>query len=213
MKLAEQWGRIEQQLPSDWEDALLALDVQDEAQRRRAGALLGPATPGQSASRLRFHVRPGGGAVGPDAARRLLARIDAEGIRGTLELAGTTEAAPAETRAVAALADAWDNALAELPADWSDAYCEVSVESSDLLDRAALLMAPINPARVRGRNAFRFRAARQAGYGASPGMARRCLSRVDDDGIRGGVEVLRALSGTELNDTQGPVWYLEGKSV
>ena len=60
-----------------------------------------------------------------------------------------------------ALAGAWAAAVAELPPDWSDLYCELELDSSDYLDRAALQLAPINPARVPGRSAFRFRARAQ----------------------------------------------------
>ena len=74
-------------------------------------------------------------------------------------------------------------------------------------------MSPVNPARYGGALAFRFRCARKAGYGASPEMVRRCLERLDENDIRGAVKILRALSDTHLVATQGPVWYVEGKSV
>ena len=44
-------------------------------------------------------------------------------------------------------------------------------------------------------------------------MTRRCLERLDDDGIVGHVVVLRALSDTHNVATQGPVWYVGGKAV
>ncbi len=100
-----------------------------------------------------------------------------------------------------------------MPGDWSDLYGEVELDSSDYLDRAALLLAPVNPARDGNRVAFRFRAARRFGYGVSPEMARRCLERLDAEGTRGTVRVLRALSDTRPVQTQGPVWYVGGKSV
>ena len=52
-----------------------------------------------------------------------------------------------------------------------------------------------------------------AGYGASPGMVRRCLERCDEDGIAGRVHVLRALSDTRPVQTQGPVWQIAGRTV
>ena len=55
--------------------------------------------------------------------------------------------------------------------------------------------------------------ARTFGYGASPGMARRCMERLDHAGIPGEVRVLRALSDTQPVGTQGPVWYVGGKAV
>jgi hypothetical protein len=44
-------------------------------------------------------------------------------------------------------------------------------------------------------------------------MVARCLTRCDDDGIRGTVHVLWALSDTHPAYTQGPVWQLDGKTV
>ena len=52
-----------------------------------------------------------------------------------------------------------------------------------------------------------------AGYGVAPEMARRCFERCDAEEIRGSVQVLRALSDTQLVGTQGPVWLLDGKTV
>ena len=64
-----------------------------------------------------------------------------------------------------------------------------------------------------GRSAFRFRVAQHFGYGASPQMTARCLERVDSEGIRGQLTVLRVLSDTHNVATQGPVWRVEGKAV
>jgi hypothetical protein len=44
-------------------------------------------------------------------------------------------------------------------------------------------------------------------------MTRRCFERLDDEEIRGSVRVLRALSDTQPVQTQGPVWYVGGRSV
>jgi hypothetical protein len=55
--------------------------------------------------------------------------------------------------------------------------------------------------------------ARQFGYGASPGMTRRCLARLDEERITGRVEILRALSDTRPVGTQGPVWRVGGRAV
>jgi hypothetical protein len=111
------------------------------------------------------------------------------------------------------LAAAGDEALAMLPPDWSDVYAEVELTSSDHLDQAALLLAPTNPSRDGKRPALRFRCARSFGYGASAEMMRRCLERLDDANIRGSVRILWALSDTKPWSTQGPVWYVGGKSV
>jgi hypothetical protein len=102
---------------------------------------------------------------------------------------------------------------AALPPDWSDLYCELELTSSDHLQRAALLLAPVNPARAPGRSAFRFRIAHTFGYGASPQMTARCFERLDQEGIPGRLAVLHALSDTHNVDTQGPVWRVGGKAV
>jgi len=79
------------------------------------------------------------------------------------------------------------------------------------VNRAALLAAPLNPSRPAKEVGFDFRVARSFGYGASPEMSRRCLERLDEAGIPGRVELLRALSDTQPVATQGPVWYVGGK--
>jgi hypothetical protein len=143
----------------------------------------------------------------------LLRRLDAEYIEGELELVSTGEPEAAPPTARPTLAASWDAELAVLPSDWTDLYCELELTSTDHLERAALLMAPVNPARYGGKPAFRFRGARRFGYGASPGMMRRCLERLDEEQIRGRLRVLWALSDTRPVATQGPVWYVGGRSV
>jgi hypothetical protein len=215
VSLVAQWRRIQSELPAEWRDARLSLSVADDARVARAAALLGPAGPGRSDGGLVFTTSRGGGAVGPDAVGRLLQRLDGERIGGTLAVVATggREAPAAEPVAAATLAAAWDVALAGLPADWSDLLCELEVVSTDYLQRTALLLSPLNPTRDPDTIAFRFRVARRFGYGASAPMARRCLARVDEEGIRGRVGILRALSDTHNVATQGPVWYVEGRSV
>lgn len=213
MTLAEQWRRLEADLPSGWADARLELVVADDGERARAAALLGPANPGRSGPTFRFEASRRGAGTGPDAVGRLLARLDRERVHGTLTSLGSVEAEPAALTERVSLAEAWDVELASLPADWSDLYVELELTSSDLLDRGALLLAPVNPARHRDRLAFRFRVARVFGYGASGRMARRCFERLDEADIPGTITVLRALSDSHNVATQGPVWYVEGKAV
>jgi hypothetical protein len=126
---------------------------------------------------------------------------------------GSSEGAPTASAAAQSFLAAWEAELVTLPDDWSDLYAEVELASSDYLERAALLLAPLNPSRYGGKPGFRFRVARSFGYGGSPEMARRCLARLDEEGIRGHVRVLHALSDTRPVQTQGPVWYVEGRSV
>ena len=213
MSLEAQWRRMEAELPQEWADAQLALDVPNPIQRARAAALLGPANPGRSGSELRFAAHRRGTGTGPEAVRRLLKRLDGARIRGDLRLVGTTGIPPEVEVDRAGIAQHWDQLLAALPPDWSDLLCEVDLASSDYLQRAALLLAPVNPARTASGSAFRFRVARRFGYGAAPEMTRRSLERLDEEGIAGHVAVLWALSDTHNVATQGPVWYLEGKAV
>jgi hypothetical protein len=213
MRLVEQWRRIEQALPADWADARLELTIADDERGDRAAALLGPLMPGRFGKRIRFYAARRGAGPGPESVRRLLALLDEEGIDGRLELLASGQASEAPPTHCATLLASWGAALASLPEDWSDLYCEVELTSSDHLDRAALLMAPLNPARFGGTPGFRFRVARRFGYGASVEMARRCLQRLDEEGIPGELRVLRALSDTQPVATQGPVWYVGGKAV
>jgi hypothetical protein len=213
MSLVEQWRRFGSELPSGWSEARFALTLPRSEQRERAASLLSPASPSRAGDTFRFAVRKAGGGIGPDMLTKLLGKLDAEGIRGTLALLETDRREPREEKPNEELATAWADALAELPPDWSDLYCELELDSSDYLERAALLLAPINPARVPGRSAFRFRVAQSCGYGASPQMTGRCLERLDGEGVTGRLTILRSLSDTHNVATQGPVWRVAGKAV
>jgi len=215
MHLAEQWNEVERALDPRWRDARLELTIDDDAQRTRALALLGPAGPGRMGRSIRLSATRGGdGGVGPEAVRRLLRRLDEERIAGTLSLVSSETAPPEPEIAPVSLASEWDAALAVLPSDWSDLLCELELTSSDHVERAALLLAPINPVQYgSARPGFRFRCAHSFGYGASAGMVRRCLARLDEAGFPGNVRVVRALSDSHPVGTQGPVWYVGGRAV
>ena len=213
VSLVDDFNRIERGLPDDWADAQLQLVVRDEGRCDRAAALLGPGNPGRRGNRIRFAAARRGAGLAPEAIRRLLRRLDEEGIAGRLVLTAASEAPQAELRPLRSLREDWDRAVAALPPDWSDVYAEVRLDSTDYLERAALMLAPVNPARYGGRTGLRFRCARTFGYGVSPEMAARCLERCDEEGITGHVEILRALSDTYPVGTQGPVWYIGGRSV
>ncbi len=213
MGLVEQWRRLGSELPAGWSEARLALTLPHPEQRERAAFLLSPASPNWVGDTLQFAVKRAGGGIGPDQCARLLGKLDEERISGTLTLVGSVEREVEVDTPNVELAAAWTAAVAELPPDWSDLYCELELDSSDYLDRAALLVAPLNPARAKGRSAFRFRVAQRFGYGASPQMTARCLERVDSEGITGRLTVLRVLSDTHNVATQGPVWRVEGKAV
>ena len=134
-------------------------------------------------------------------------------IKGRLRLVSATEIPQEAAIDRSDLTAAWAALRAALPPDWSDLLGEVELPSTDYLQRAALLLAPVNPTKVPDRPAFRFRVARRFGYGASPEMTRRCLERLDAERIVGRLSILRVLSDTHNVATQGPVWYLEGKAV
>jgi hypothetical protein len=212
--LVYQWWAIQRSLPEGWADARLRLTLRRPVDSERAAALLGPVNPGRRGAVFSFHARRRGAGPAPDFIWRLLAKLDAERIEGELELLGIGEsAAQPEAAHRPTFVEAWSAELGSLPDDWSDLYVELELDSSDYLEPGALLLAPVNPARHGRLPAFRYRVARRFGYGASTEMARRCLERLDRAGIRGNVRVLRALSDTRPVQTQGPVWYVGGRSV
>lgn len=218
MRLAEQWAEILAGLPRAWTLARLVLDVEDEAKAERASLVLGPASAGRAGpARFRVDVQRGGGLPGPTAEviRRCLQRLDDEGVSGRLALV-SAEAPAEEARAAHGrppLAAQWKAVLERLPPDWSDLYAEVELDSTDFLDRGAVLLAPVNPARFGGPRGLRFRCAKSFGYGVAAGMAERCLERLDEEGITGRVRVVRVLSDTAPSMTQGPVFRIRGRSV
>ena len=213
MALVDQWQVIQSNLPEGWGDARLRLHVADDGDCDRAAALLGPANPGRRGKVISFFTARRGAGVSPDRIRALLQRLDREGIKARLELAGSQAAPIEEGLARSTFVASWEAELGALPEDWTDLYAEVELASSDYLERAALLLAPVNPARYGGKPGFRFRVARRFGYGVSGQMARRCLERLDGEGIHGVTRVLWALSDTRPVQTQGPVWYSGGRSV
>ena len=208
---------MEAGLPEGWEDVRLTLATEQPGDVRRAAQVLGPMSPGHAGDTLALVVRRAGGASGPEAARRLFARLDRDRVWCVLaagNVSETTMPTPGTDDGLAGgVADRWDEALATLPADWTDLLCELAVGSSVLLPRAALLCAPINPTRDRGTLGFVFRCARRAGYGVSPGMARQCFARLDTEGIAAEVSIVRVLSDTHNVGTQGAVWLVGGRTL
>lgn len=213
MRAVEQWNAIERGLDPKWDDARLDFVPDDESQRGRAAALLGPAGPGRMGNAIRFYAARRGGGVGPEAVRRMLKRIDDAGIGGALTLVSSDAAPPEPVISRPSLAAEWDAALSVLPGDWSDLLCDLELTSSDHVERGALLLAPLNPIQGIGRPGFRFRAASSFGYGASSEMVRRCLARLDEERIPGEIRILRVLSDTHPVYTQGPVWRIGERSV
>ena len=220
MKLVDQWRTIEDNLPSGWEDIRLTLTTEQPGDLPRAAQILGSINVGKVGSALVFHVLRGGGSQGPQAAKRLFERLDRDRTWCQLEQSHvrsveTSLATPAADAALtmASIAQSWDAAVASLPSDWTDLLCELEIDSSDNLDRAALLCAPLNPSRSAPRLVFTFRCSGRSGYGVSQSMARRCFERLEGDGITGSTRVVRVLSDTDNVDTQGPVWLVRGKTL
>jgi hypothetical protein len=202
--LAERWNAVERGLDPRWTEVTLSLTINGDAARSRAAALLGPAGPGVGSKDIRFDVSTQGAGIGPEAARRLLRKIDEEGIVGRLELVEVLGVRPVAEAPPTSLAAEWQEALAMLPSDWSDLVAELELHSSADIDRAAVLCAPTNPMQLpAGKPGFRFRCANQRGYGASAGMVRRCLTRLDEAGIKGHVRITRVLSDVHPVGTQG----------
>jgi hypothetical protein len=218
VRLVDQWQALERRLPAAWESVQLRLRTEQPDELSEAARILGPVNVGHVGQELAFTIRRTGSAAGPQAARRLFARLDDARIwceleQGAVADAGERPSPPPEapSHAPGTLAEQWNRALEDLPRDWSDLLCVLGLESSALLPRAALLTAPINPTRDPENVGFTFRCARRAGYGVSPTMARRCFERLDAEGIAGTVSVLRTLSDTDNVATQGAVWYVGGK--
>jgi hypothetical protein len=206
--LAARWNAVQSGLDPRWTEVTLSLTITDDAARSRAAALLGPAAPGLAGKDIRFHVSTQGAGIGPEAARRLLGRIDGEGIFGRLELVGSREVQEEQERVVPSLSAAWRAALEMLPSDWSDLVAELELDSSADTDRGAVLCAPINPSQLPERPGFRFRCANRSGYGASAGMVGRCLSRLDEAGITGRIRITQALSDVNPVGTQGATFVV-----
>jgi hypothetical protein len=212
VRLAEQWQEIESLLPEGWASARLAVSIAEDADVDRAALILASLAPGRSGAGFRLEVRP---ARNP---ARIFERLDREGVRGRVDLMGTEEL-PAEIAVEAPgpgrvpLARRWDELTGDLPPDWSEVYAELELDSSDFVARAALLSAPLNPARFGESSALRFRSASRSGYGTAQEMVRRCLERLDAEGITGSVQILRVLSHTSHASTQGPVWRVGGRSA
>ncbi len=213
MRLAEQWAEIQGALPQGWRSVAVALELEDPADADRAALVLGSAAPVRDGARFRLEVmrESTGVGVGAELFRRVLRRLDEDGIGGRLEETGVEEAAGARP-AGGSLAGQWRMLVEALPPDWSHALANLELGSSDYRDRAALLLSPANPAAGADPRSLVFRTARRVGYGVSADMAGRVLGRLDAEGIGGRVSITRVVSDSRPVATQGgPVWRLGGK--
>ena len=213
-----QWSEVVAGLPRGWQTASVALELDDPAQVERTALILGPAAPARVHSTFRIDFARDGHALvpGPQLVARVLARLDREGIGGRLEAVGSAgaEAGADGLRGPGnPLATQWSALVGALPDDWSHLLAQVDLDSSDFIDRAALLIVPTNPSLVRDSRSLRFRAARTAGYGVAVGMARRCFERLDRERITGRLSIVHVVSDARPVATQGPVWRMGGRSV
>ena len=177
--------------------------------RRRCSAPLQPFRRGRVV--LRSRSRATAAAPSPERVARLLDGSTASGSRGTIELVALAAAAVAASSARRPpLAESWAAALATLPADWSDLLGEIELDSSDYLERAALLCAAQSAPRRRARGAA-FRGARQLRLRRL--AARWCAaasSAATPSGSAARSRPARAL-GHPSRRTQGPVWQIGGR--
>jgi hypothetical protein len=216
MRAVEQWNALEHEL-GDWARATFAFSVDDPEAVGAAAGVLGPLGPGRVGKELRFEVHRRG--AGPEKLRNLLGHLDRKRLWGELRLLDVERATAAEPAVAApesrqSLAAAWDAEVAKLPAGWRDLLGELELDSTDYLAGAALLGSPLNPFRAGDdAPALRFRVSSDSGYGAAAQMVRRCLERMDEEGVTGRVRILTALSDTDNVATQGPVWRIAGKAV
>jgi hypothetical protein len=121
---------------------------------------------------------------------------------------GLSKQGPAQT-----LVTAWERLLERLPGDWSHLYAELELRPDQPYENVALAVCPLNPERCDSRPGFRFRVARNFGYGAAPELTRRCLERLDAFRVPARLHLLQVLAETRQAGTQGPVWRLGGRSL
>jgi hypothetical protein len=209
MQLVQQWGEIERGLPERWAELGLTLTLAENAQGPPAASLLAPLSAAiDEQGVVRFRALSGEAPL----VRRLMARLEQDNLDGSLAAGPVSLAQEPVEPTWTELVSAWELLLATLPQDWSDLYLELELASSGQLDRAALQLAPANPVRS-GASSLRFRVARLSGYGVSAEMLRRCLARLDDEGVHGRLRPLQVLLDALPVATQGQVWRLAGKSV
>ena len=220
MPALSEWKSIESALDPDWDVVTLSFVPEHGAMDAAAG-VLAPLGPGRFENQLRIQARRAGADL--DRLQNLLRRLDRKRVWGELRLvdahvAEPALAAPPSTAQAAgreSLTDQWEHELAKLSPGWRDAVGEIEFDSTDFLAQAALAGSPLNPSRVPGEIALRFRVVDRGvgGYGTSPEMARRCFERIDGAGVRGRLRPLRAVSDVDYVSTQGPVWREAGRAI
>ena len=185
MKLVDQWRAIQEGLPEDWSEVRLTLTTEQLSDLPRAAQVLGAINAGRVGQALAFEVQRSG-ANSAQKAAHLFQRLDDERTWCQIETSNVAVAdAPSGHARRARCGPSprrGTRRLRELPPDWSDLLCEIEIYSSALLDRTALLCAPVNPTRpARGRRSRS--AARRASATAS---RRRWRDAASSDSTRTG---------------------------
>ena len=215
MRAADQWTQIEKTLDPDWSEAQLSFTPEGSDRRCRCGPRPAPTGP-ISVNTFGCTSRALEEAWSVPATSSGASTAGASGERWRSSASSATWRPQLRRRRMR------QHSLSPPPGTGrcrsflrTGATCCATWSSTrpTTYPRAALLGAPLNPSRVPGETALRFRASGKQGYGVSPVMARRCFERMDAEGITGSLNVLYDLSDTGNAVTQGPVWRLAGRSV
>ena len=155
MKLVDQWRTIEDGLPPGWEDVRLTLTTEQPATCRARPRCSARSTSARSARRSSSTspappAPQGAQTAGASSSGSTDDRTWCTSSRPPWSCRRQRRIRRAADAASsgASVAESWDAALAPLPSDWTDLLCELEIESSTLLDRTALLCAPLNPTRA-----------------------------------------------------------------
>ena len=105
------------------------------------------------------------------------------------------------------LREQYDAIVSELPPDWSTMALGLTLRDANEMEECALVLSPLNPWHEGDwrSGVFRFRVSRISGYGAAHELARRKMGTLDELGIGGDLERMRALSDVQPVSTQGPL--------
>jgi hypothetical protein len=103
------------------------------------------------------------------------------------------------------LAAQWDEIIAKQPEDWSSLDIEMELMDASQSEEVALVLSPLNPWHERDwrSGTFRFRCAREFGYGTAPELCRKRLSTLDSVGVSGTMRVLSRMADVRPVATQG----------
>ena len=186
---SKDWQDCEAELPAGWVDARRQSDARGRRARRPGdrAARAAPAAfaPGRDTISLRHRPRRAPGRA-PRRCGAALARLDAERLHGAL-VVGVGRASgrpePEARRPHRACPSRGTRRSRRCRPTGATSSARSSSTPPTTSSRARCNMAPINPRRVGDTLRLQFRSASRFGYGASPGMVRRCLERCDAAGM------------------------------